>query len=44
LDAGVYWSDGCQLSRSGLSDASLDLLVSMLVERRFDAGAILVAT
>jgi CRP/FNR family transcriptional regulator, cyclic AMP receptor protein len=23
----------------GLSDASLDLLVSMLVERRFDAGA-----
>jgi hypothetical protein len=28
----------------GLSDASLDLLVSMLAERRFDAGAILVAT
>jgi CRP/FNR family transcriptional regulator, cyclic AMP receptor protein len=27
----------------GLSDASLDLLVSMLVERRFDAGAIVVA-
>ena len=23
----------------GLSDASLDLLISMLVERRFDAGA-----
>ena len=28
----------------GLSDTSLDLLVSMLAERRFDAGAILVAT
>jgi hypothetical protein len=28
----------------GLSDASLDLMVSMLAERRFDAGAILVAT
>jgi CRP/FNR family transcriptional regulator, cyclic AMP receptor protein len=27
----------------GLSDASLDLLVAMLVERRFDAGAIVVA-
>ena len=27
----------------GLSDASLDLLVSMLVERRFDAGATVVA-
>jgi CRP/FNR family transcriptional regulator, cyclic AMP receptor protein len=27
----------------GLSDASLDLLVSMLVERRFEAGAIVVA-
>src|ERR1700757_3411173 len=27
----------------GLSDASLDLLVSMLVERRFDAGANIVA-
>jgi CRP-like cAMP-binding protein len=27
----------------GLSDASLDFLVSMLVERRFDAGAIVVA-
>jgi CRP-like cAMP-binding protein len=27
----------------GLSDASLDLLVSMLVERRFDAGAAVVA-
>jgi CRP/FNR family transcriptional regulator, cyclic AMP receptor protein len=27
----------------GLSDASLDLLVSMLVERRFDAGATIVA-
>ncbi|MBR0826091.1 cyclic nucleotide-binding domain-containing protein [Bradyrhizobium manausense] len=27
----------------GLSDASLDLLVSMLVERNFDAGAIVVA-
>src|SRR6202166_1093110 len=27
----------------GLSDASLDLLVSMLVERRFDVGAIIVA-
>ena len=27
----------------GLSDASLDLLVSMLVERRFDVGAIVVA-
>ena len=27
----------------GLSDASLDLLVSMLVERRFDAGANVVA-
>ncbi|MCA6119608.1 cyclic nucleotide-binding domain-containing protein [Bradyrhizobium sp. WSM 1738] len=26
----------------GLSDASLDLLVSMLVERRFDAGATIV--
>lgn len=26
----------------GLADASLDLLVSMLVERRFDAGAIVV--
>src|SRR5690242_21895050 len=26
----------------GLSDASLDLLVSMLVERRFDAGATVV--
>jgi CRP/FNR family cyclic AMP-dependent transcriptional regulator len=26
----------------GLSDASLDLLISMLVERRFDAGAIVV--
>src|SRR5246500_86646 len=27
----------------GLSDASLDLLISMLVERRFDAGATVVA-
>ena len=27
----------------GLSDAGLDLLVSMLVERRFDAGATVVA-
>ena len=27
----------------GLSDASLDLLISMLVERRFDVGATLVA-
>jgi CRP/FNR family transcriptional regulator, cyclic AMP receptor protein len=27
----------------GLSDASLDLLASMLVERRFDAGATIVA-
>jgi CRP/FNR family cyclic AMP-dependent transcriptional regulator len=27
----------------GLSDASLELLVSMLVERRFDAGATIVA-
>jgi len=27
----------------GLSDASLDLLVSMLVERRFDTGATIVA-
>jgi CRP/FNR family cyclic AMP-dependent transcriptional regulator len=27
----------------GLSDASLDLLVSMLVERRFEAGAVVVA-
>jgi CRP/FNR family transcriptional regulator, cyclic AMP receptor protein len=27
----------------GLADASLDLLVAMLVERRFDAGAIVVA-
>jgi CRP/FNR family transcriptional regulator, cyclic AMP receptor protein len=27
----------------GLSDASLDFLVSMLVERRFDAGTIVVA-
>jgi CRP-like cAMP-binding protein len=27
----------------GLSDASLDLMVSMLVERRFDAGATIVA-
>lgn len=27
----------------GLSDASLDLLLSMLVERRFDAGATVVA-
>jgi CRP/FNR family transcriptional regulator, cyclic AMP receptor protein len=27
----------------GLSDAGLDLLVSMLVERRFDAGATIVA-
>ena len=27
----------------GLSDASLDLLVSMLAERRFDAGATVVA-
>jgi CRP/FNR family transcriptional regulator, cyclic AMP receptor protein len=27
----------------GLSDASLDLLVSMLVERRFDAGVTIVA-
>jgi CRP/FNR family transcriptional regulator, cyclic AMP receptor protein len=27
----------------GLSDASLDLLISMLVERRFDAGANVVA-
>jgi CRP-like cAMP-binding protein len=27
----------------GLSDASLDLLVSMLVERHFDAGATIVA-
>src|SRR5579871_511542 len=27
----------------GLSDASLDVLVSMLVERRFDAGATVVA-
>ena len=27
----------------GLSDASLDLLVSMLVERRFDVGATVVA-
>jgi CRP/FNR family cyclic AMP-dependent transcriptional regulator len=27
----------------GVSDASLDLLVSMLVERRFDAGATVVA-
>jgi CRP-like cAMP-binding protein len=27
----------------GVSDASLDLLVSMLAERRFDAGATVVA-
>src|SRR3979411_362837 len=27
----------------GLSDASLDLLVSMLVERRFDIGATVIA-
>src|SRR5215470_11433286 len=27
----------------GLSDASLDLLISMLVERRFDLGASIVA-
>lgn len=27
----------------GLTDASLDLLISMLVERRFDAGALVVA-
>src|SRR5690349_16551246 len=27
----------------GLSDASLDLLISMLVERRFDLGATVVA-
>jgi CRP-like cAMP-binding protein len=27
----------------GLSDASLDILVSMLVERRFDVGATIVA-
>src|ERR1700749_4441264 len=27
----------------GLSDASLEILVSMLVERRFDAGATVVA-
>ncbi len=27
----------------GLSDASLDLLISMLVERRFDTGATVVA-
>src|ERR1700754_1393840 len=27
----------------GLSDASLDLLISLLVERRFDAGAAVVA-
>src|SRR5215510_1932520 len=27
----------------GLSDASLDLLISMLVERRFDVGATVVA-
>jgi CRP/FNR family cyclic AMP-dependent transcriptional regulator len=27
----------------GLTDASLDLLISMLAERRFDAGAIVVA-
>src|SRR5215475_13629682 len=27
----------------GLSDASLELLISMLVERRFDAGAAVVA-
>ena len=27
----------------GLSGASLDLLISMLVERRFDAGATVVA-
>jgi CRP/FNR family transcriptional regulator, cyclic AMP receptor protein len=27
----------------GLSDASLDLLIAMLVERRFDAGAAIVA-
>src|SRR5262245_47192019 len=27
----------------GLSDASLDLLISMMVERRFDAGATVVA-
>jgi CRP/FNR family transcriptional regulator, cyclic AMP receptor protein len=27
----------------GLSDASLDLLISMLIERRFDAGATVVA-
>jgi CRP/FNR family cyclic AMP-dependent transcriptional regulator len=27
----------------GLPDASLDLLISMLVERRFDAGATVVA-
>ena len=27
----------------GLSDASLDLLISMLVERSFDIGAIVVA-
>jgi CRP-like cAMP-binding protein len=27
----------------GLSDASLDLLISMLVERRFEAGAVVVA-
>src|SRR5581483_12484762 len=27
----------------GLSDGSLDLLISMLVERRFDAGATIVA-
>ena len=27
----------------GLSDASLDLLISMLVERRFEVGATVVA-
>jgi CRP/FNR family cyclic AMP-dependent transcriptional regulator len=27
----------------GLSDASLDLMVSMLAERRFDAGALVFA-
>ena len=27
----------------GLSDASIDLLISMLVERRFDVGATVVA-
>jgi CRP/FNR family cyclic AMP-dependent transcriptional regulator len=47
-------ADGRQFARSkaflvatpffgGLSDASLDLLISMVVERRFDVGATVVA-